>query len=237
MNTMEVLFIAGLAAGIVGSLHCIGMCGPLALAIPMGNKGPGQRFFVTVLHGLGKTASYTTLGALFGLLGKSIQLMAYQQLFSILAGILLLFSVVFVRYFHKINILYKPMSKLSTSLMVKLLKTESGYMRYMAMGAANGLLPCGLVYAALIVAAASGSVTGGVISMLGFGMGTYPTLATIMLLGAALPPIFRLRIRVLSPYFIAFAAVLLILRGSNLGIPYISPDFNTTNTAHNCCHK
>ena len=102
------------------------------------------------------------------------------------------------------------------------------------LGLLNGLLPCGLVYAACAGAAALGEWLGGIEYMTLFGLGTLPVMLGISLSGRAIPVAWRFRLQQLVPFSIAVVGVLLILRGMALGIPYVSPDLAAGTCAH--CH-
>ena len=101
-------------------------------------------------------------------------------------------------------------------------------------GAANGLLPCGMVYFAIAGALAAGSVVHGVLFMASFGLGTFPLMMLLSYFGFIINISLRNKIRKAVPYFMAAIAILLILRGMNLGIPYISPSFNAAGESIPC---
>jgi len=92
------------------------------------------------------------------------------------------------------------------------------------LGALNGLLPCGLVYVALAGAVSRGSLAAGILFMALFGLGTMPTMLAVSLSGRILPLAFRSKLRAAIPVGVCLLAMLLILRGLALGIPYLSPD-------------
>ena len=102
------------------------------------------------------------------------------------------------------------------------------------MGLLNGLLPCGLVYAACTGAAATGSLGSGAAYMALFGLGTVPLMLGIGLSGKALPIALRFKLQQLAPLSLAVVGALLVLRGLALGIPYLSPDLAAGTCAH--CH-
>lgn len=202
--------------GLVGSLHCAGMCGPLALAVPT----VGSSFLASrVIYNAGRVATYALIGALFGLAGESLRLAGAQQWLSISLGILLLAGLFFASVSIK-----TPAAKLVgrvKSTFGALLRVRT-YPALFALGATNGLLPCGLVYVAAAAAAATGHVVTSIACMAAFGLGTTPMMIGIPLLGGAAS--FRFRFQKLVPVSVFAVGTLLILRGMALGIPYISPD-------------
>jgi sulfite exporter TauE/SafE len=103
------------------------------------------------------------------------------------------------------------------------------------LGLLNGLLPCGLVYVACAGATVAGGVSSGIGYMAAFGMGTAPLMLAIGVSGRLLPLPVRLRLRAAIPVSVFLLAMLLILRGMALGIPYVSPDLQ--HSGIDCCHK
>jgi uncharacterized protein len=221
-----------LILGLAGSLHCAGMCGPLALALPAPAGGPVARVANRMLYNLGRVATYGLIGLLFGVFGKALALAGVQRWFSIGMGAVLLLGVIAGRLEGWSRPLAVPVGKLKTALGA-LLRQRSMWAIFL-IGLLNGLLPCGLVY----VAAAAAVTTGGILSaikyMLVFGFGTTPMMLALSLAGGWLPASVRLRFQKIIPACVALVAVLLILRGLGLGIPYRSPICSLHGKA--CCH-
>lgn len=210
-----------LVLGLVGSLHCAGMCGPLALALPV--AGSTRRDFVLgrLLYNLGRILTYCLLGVFFGLVGQSLALAGFQKWVSLAAGTFILFGLVAT---SKVG-LGLPITK-----SVMWLKKSVGHLlqqrtfgSLFLLGMLNGLLPCGLVYVACAAAAATGSLSVGVLSMAAFGFGTLPVMLGLGLAGRRLQGAFQIRWQSLVPISLGVVGVLLVLRGMELGIPYISP--------------
>lgn len=101
----------------------------------------------------------------------------------------------------------------------------------LAMGMVNGLLPCGLVYIALAASIAGGSIKSGAMYMLVFGLGTFPIMLGVSLAGNFIGPVFRQKIYRLVPVLIVTLGLIFILRGMNLGIPYVSPNLKGSHGA------
>ncbi len=221
-----------LLLGLVGSLHCAGMCGPLALALPTGSSAPG---FVAgrLAYNLGRIATYCLLGLIFGLVGRTLLLAGVQRWVSIGLGIALLIGLFSSRRLA----LWRPVIAIIERLkygMSGLLRRRS-FASLAMLGLLNGFLPCGLVYVACAGAIATGGLVAGAQYMAAFGLGTVPMMFGISLSGRLLPLSLRLQLRKTIPASVFLLATLLILRGMSLGIPYVSP--NLTSPTPSCCQK
>jgi sulfite exporter TauE/SafE len=217
------LIISAFLLGLTGSFHCVGMCGPLALAMPMTN---GRNNGVSILsYLLGKTIVYTAFGGIFGLFGSRIVLAGFQQSLSIILGVLLLaitISLIFKRsWFHRGRFANWISNKLQP-FFSKLLSSKSPFTP-LGFGVLNGLLPCGLVYMGIIGAIASGSFYNGMLFMALFGIGTMPVMLIFLLLAKQFSFEVRHLLQKVSPYIIMLVGVLLIVRGLGLSIPFLSP--------------
>jgi uncharacterized protein len=218
------IITAGAILGMVSSLHCIGMCGPLALALPVYHLPKLQQTIAVLLYHLGRVLTYSLLGLLFGLAGHRIYMAGFQQWFSIILGVIML--ILAFQYFlfsgHKQLQWLHPFYRLVQQLMNRFLqsKTTSGFLW---LGMANGLLPCGMVYLALAGALGTTQVSQSVAFMFFFGTGTLPAMLALTLFGKRFTPGIRLQLKRVIPYCMAAMAVLFILRGLNLGIPFVSP--------------
>ncbi|MCC6187157.1 MAG: sulfite exporter TauE/SafE family protein [Chitinophagaceae bacterium] len=222
--------ISGLGLGLLGSFHCIGMCGPIALSLPIYGKDKAEKLLLIVLYNLGRAVSYALLGAIFGYLGNQFFLFGYQQAFSITIGVVMI-SVLIIQKFapQSVTIFDKPFAKVKM-LLSRLLTSSKNTFSYFFIGVANGLLPCGLVYLAIGAAMATGSVYSGAALMFMFGLGTFPLMISLMIFGRFVSLKLRNKMRQLIPFFIIFTALVFILRGMNLGIPYLSPQLQSTDT-------
>lgn len=234
------LFIVAFTIGIVGSFHCVGMCGPLALALPISKQSFFAKFTGAFLYNAGRIVTYSVFGLVFGLIGKTAGLFGFQQWLSLVVGLLIIiFLVVPAKY--KIQALaskhlYAYFSKLRTALS-KLLKQKRQSSLFI-IGLLNGLLPCGLVYMAAAGAVAAGSTLDSVVFMAAFGLGTLPVMWSVAFFGNYIKSSIRLKINRAYPYMLALIACLLILRGMGLGIPYLSPQMNTKKAeVQVCCGK
>jgi sulfite exporter TauE/SafE len=223
-----------LLLGLVGSLHCAGMCGPLALALPKTGSTTAGFLSSRVAYNLGRIITYCALGVLFGLVGRTLVLAGLQRWLSIALGLALLAGLFSSRKLA----LWRPVTSLVERLksgMSVLLRRRSTAALFV-LGLLNGLLPCGLVYVAGASATATGGIFSGLKYMAAFGVGTVPMMLAISLTGGLIPVPLRLQLRKAIPVSVFLLAVLLILRGMDLGIPYVSPA-DLSSGRPSCCHR
>ncbi len=149
--------------GLFGSLHCIGMCGPITLALPGFESNLPKVISSRVLYNLGRTITYGFMGAVIGLAGEGISLAGAQRWVSIGSGILLIVIVLIPMSVSSRFQLLKPAYHFTDYLKKKfgkLLKSKS-VVSVFYIGLLNGFLPCGLVYVAMAGALATGSLSTG----------------------------------------------------------------------------
>lgn len=218
--------------GLIGSLHCAGMCGPLALALPVAGRGPGGFVLGRLAYNLGRVVTYAGLGIVFGLAGQGLLLAGLQRWLSITFGVLLILGLVVSRRVALAAPVVRAVGELKRR-MAGLLQQRS-FLALGTLGLLNGLLPCGLVYVACAGAAATGGWLAGAEYMAAFGLGTVPLMFGLSLGGKLLTPGLRLKLRYALPASVLVLGLLLVLRGLSLGIPYVSPDL--TAEGGGCCH-
>jgi sulfite exporter TauE/SafE len=221
------LIIAAFTMGLLGSFHCVGMCGPLALSLPLNSDSFWSKFSGSLLYNAGRIVTYSVFGLLFGAIGKSVALFGYQQWLSILLGVLIIFFIVLpkrIAVFNNNNFALHFLEKIRASLGKLFLKKN--YASLFLIGLLNGLLPCGLVYMAVAGAAATGDIINSIFFMAFFGLGTLPMMWSVAFFGNYVSIGIRHKIRKAYPYMMMLLACLLILRGMGMGIPYISPKVN-----------
>jgi hypothetical protein len=225
--------------GLISSFHCIGMCGPIALMLPVDRTNQTKKVVQIITYHLGRLSAYAVIGLVFGLLGKGLFLAGIQQKLSIFIGVLMIVVIliperVVARYnFSKPVFIF--ISKIKTSL-GKQFKDKS-YKSLFTIGLLNGFLPCGMVYVALFGAIAMQSESFGVLYMILFGLGTVPMMSSIVYLKSFLTIPIRNKIQKVIPFVAIIIGILFIFRGLGLGIPYISPsDMSLFVQATPNCH-
>ena len=211
--------------GLISSFHCIGMCGPIAMMLPVGRSNEVKKITQIITYHIGKLTAYGTLGLIFGLLGRSFYLAGMQQQLSIIVGILMiLVAVIPERIFAKYNFskpIYRVITKVKSSLGQQF--PPKSYKSLFTIGLLNGFLPCGMVYVAIFGAIAMQSVSLGVLYMLLFGIGTIPMLTAVIYISNVLSFSFRGTLQKIIPVVAVVIGMLFIIRGLGLDIPYLSP--------------
>ncbi|MFN8152957.1 MAG: sulfite exporter TauE/SafE family protein [Bacteroidia bacterium] len=212
---MDLIYWTALSVGFLGSFHCAGMCGPLALALPGSNGSMLSLVSGRLTYNLGRVVTYSILGLIAGLLGHTFSIRGWQSDLSILSGILIILFVLFsnkkVLQFinsHLVGISYFFKQKFGL-----LMKRHSAGSLFL-IGLLNGILPCGFVYLALAGAATTGGFMEGATYMFLFGTGTIPMMMMIALSGSFISLKARNIINKLSPVIAIALAIFLIHRGS-----------------------
>ncbi len=216
---------SGFIIGLLGSFHCIGMCGPIVLSLPGGLFSKWSFILNRLLYNSGRIITYMLLGAVFGLLGNRLNLYGLQQMISIIIGALILAAVLAGFYMKKINSLTLLQMKIVSGLkkILKINFDRRSKSTFLITGIINGILPCGFVYIGLSGAMVTGEFTRGALYMILFGLGTIPLMLGLSLFGNFVSLKFRNLLKKLTPVFAIILAILFILRGLDLGIPYVSP--------------
>lgn len=220
--------------GFVGSAHCAGMCGPLALALPHWGRGQGSFLIGRLLYNFGRIVTYAVLGAVFGLLGQGVALAGLQRWVSLTLGATILLGLLVAPQFANRIPVTRGVNWLKGALGTMLQRRALPAM--FGIGLLNGLLPCGLVYVACAAATATGGVISGMQYMIAFGLGTLPMLLAISLLGTKLQFALRFKVQRLIPASLLVVGLLLLLRGMALGIPYVSPKLPAQPNGAVTCH-
>lgn len=219
------ILISALLLGLMGSFHCAGMCGPIAIALPLHGNTIPQKIFGGALYNIGRAITYGIMGAIFGMLGQGLQLIGFQQKVSVVMGVLMIISVLFPSIFKNQYSLDKSWLKFIGRLKKSLgkLLTIRSFSSLFLIGLLNGLLPCGLVYMAIAGAIGTGEVLLGILYMILFGLGTIPMMLAISLAGNLFSSAIRNKINKLIPILVVLVGIFFILRGLSLGIPFLSP--------------
>jgi len=229
--------ISGLTLGLLSSFHCVGMCGPIAFALPLPQQNLYKKIAGILLYNTGRIITYSSMGIVFGFIGRIISIAGFQQYFSISMGVIILLYVS-IPYFSKHifhlawmdGFTYWIQQYLGKLLQKRKLKN------LLFIGILNGLLPCGMVYFAIAGSLVAGSVINGWGFMIAFGLGTLPFMALLSFFGFIINIHTRNYFKKIIPYALGVMAILLIIRGMNLGIPYLSPYFSSTSGNAISCH-
>jgi len=232
------MLLSAIIFGLLGSFHCIGMCGPIAFMLPIDRKNKTKGFFQILSYHLGRLFTYSLIGLLFGFLGRGFYFFGFQQQLSIIVGVLMIVTIIFPKILQKLSLSKKISTvvlKIKNSLGKELKK--KGNDTFFTIGFLNGFLPCGLVYMAVFGALATSNAFTGSLYMFLFGLGTIPLMTAFVYLGNFTKGNFRKNIQKAIPVMVVLIGVLFIIRGLGLGIPYVSPapvlDMVTNNAV---CH-
>lgn len=233
------MLYSALLFGLISSLHCIGMCGPIAMMLPVNKSNPAEKVIQILIYHIGRLTAYASLGLIFGLLGRGFYMAGIQQQLSIAVGILMIVIVVVPeREFMKYNFskpVYRLISKIKSNLGNQFKRKSPD--AFFTIGLLNGFLPCGLVYAALFGAIAMQNLTLSVTYMILYGIGTIPMMSAVVYLSNLLSIPVRNKLQKIIPIVAIFIGIMFIFRGLGLDIAYLSPsDTNLFVKANASCH-
>lgn len=224
--------------GLISSFHCIGMCGPIAMMLPVDRNNQAKKVTQILSYHIGRLTAYAMIGLIFGLLGRGLYLAGFQQKMSIFIGVAMI-AVILIpeKVFAKYNF-SKPVFKLISKIKATLgsqFKNRS-YKSLFTIGLLNGFLPCGMLYVGLFGAIAMQNEVQGVFYMILFGLGTVPMMSSVVYINSFLTISMRNKIQKFIPFVAIIIGVLFILRGLGLGIPYLSPSDMSlfVQSASNC---
>ena len=223
---MEIaLLFSALFLGFASGFHCIGMCGPIALSMGLTREQRVNFYLQNFTYNFGRIITYSILGAVIGIVGESFQLAGLQTTLSIVVGVLLIVMALFSfggkDFATKIPFINKAL--LQVKLKLSKILSKADLRSRFTTGLLNGLLPCGMVYMALTASIAAGGIWQSALYMLFFGLGTFPFMFAVVLIGNFLSQSMRLKIVKIVPIVMILLGGLFILRGLELGIPYLSP--------------
>lgn len=220
------MVFTALILGLLSSLHCIGMCGPIAMMLPLDRNNPEKKALQIITYHTGRIISYAMIGLLFGIIGRGFYLAGIQQQLSIFAGIAMIVMILIPANLFARHNFSGPVYRLISQLKSKLGKqfSKASFKSILSIGVLNGLLPCGMVYAAVFGALAMPKLYLSVFYMVLFGVGTVPLMSAVVYLQRFVSNPIRNKIQKIIPIAVVCLGFLFILRGLGLGIPYISPD-------------
>lgn len=210
--------------GLFGSLHCVAMCGPLVLAFTTDSRNRSWQVFANaILYHVGRVGMYGLLGLAIGALGHVLEVKDWQRGITLFTGFLLVgmgLLSLFGKRFHRFIRLQQQFVAPLTRWVGYWLYRPGGHL---VVGMLNGLLPCGMVYMALAAALSAASLQGSGMFMVVFGLGTWPAMLTVALIGSWAKTRIRFNFAFWLPVLCILVGGWFLLRGANLDIPYLSP--------------
>jgi len=232
---MEMTFIiSAIGLGFASGFHCIGMCGPIALSMGLTKNQKSNFYLQNITYQFGRLLTYSFLGAVLGIIGQSFEFAGFQNYLTIFVGILLIIMAIFSfggkDFASKIPFISKGLLRVKMQLGQILQRPD--YKSRFATGILNGFLPCGMVYMALTASLAAGGIWQSSLFMFLFGLGTFPFMFAVVFLGNFITTNFRIRILSIVPVMMILLGGLFVLRGLELGIPYISPKSESLHIQH-----
>ncbi len=210
------MYWIAISLGFLGSLHCIGMCGPLAAGM-LGRKNENgiQALWSALGYNVGRTIGYIIIGLLFGLIGSMVAFAGIQKAISIGLGVIMvLFFLFSINPDHLISNhrwLRTFYAKVSTALARLTQKTT--HVPAISLGFINGFLPCGLVYLAVAGALSLSNIWGSMGFMMFFGLGTFPAMMAMSMSHKMVSIKNRISMRKIYPIVTLVMGVYLIYRG------------------------
>lgn len=225
-----IFLIGSFILGLAGSFHCIGMCGPIALALPLNRNSAGSILLGVLTANAGRIITYTLLGFIIGTIGFSLQLFRFFQVLSVLFGIFLIVIAWQKHWLKQIEVSIPGLQRFISGNMRNWFH-QKGTFKLFGIGLLNGLLPCGMIFLALANALLAENPTGSAAAMAAFGLGTLPALLGVGFFAQRINQVFRTKLTAAFPYLLSVIGLLVILRGANLGIPVLSPKMEEQTTA------
>lgn len=209
--------------GLLGSIHCTLMCGPLLFALQQHQSISIAVAINKMLYQSGRILTYGLIGVLFGLLGSTFVMRGWQQGFSIFTGVLLILIGISYTIIHK----FPALVALQTRTIQPFAKAMGKWMNKpngsFVAGMLNGFLPCGMVYMALASAMNAEGLLASFQFMVLFGLGTLPLMLLFSFMTGLPKKLFKFRFSSILPVLYIIMGIWFLLRGANLDIPYLSP--------------
>jgi uncharacterized protein len=229
------MIVNGLIFGMLSTLHCAGMCGPLALMLPQKVKQNKMQF--AVLYQLGRVLTYIGIGSLVFVIGVSFNVFKMQQNLSLILGIwMVLFAVFsFLKIKTPMNLPFKKILSKTNQFLLKGNQASA-----FVLGVVNGLLPCGAIYIAALYCVSFSNWLDVASYMFLFGIGTLPVFIGAWLFFGKKLSLSVTRFQWMYRALPILVGILMILRGLNLGVNALSPELiKKGNSAEisNCCKK
>ena len=197
--------------GLAGSLHCAGMCSPLAMAITNSNRVALRN---RIIYNLGRITTYGLLGAVVGTIGYLLPWNGFQNIFSVVFGVVLIVMAAIGITGFQIPVVTPGVLKFTALLkqsFTKFLQHKSSA-TLLLMGGLNGLLPCGLTFLALSFCLAVATPFEGFIHMLAFGAGTLPVMLCLVSVVGFIANKMQWNIKTVTTGLMVISGMLLIAR-------------------------
>lgn len=230
------MIISAFILGLLGSVHCVVMCGPLTAIFSFRSKS-ARGVFQTLLYQLGRISVYVILGAIVGGLMASSFYLGLANNFALILGVLFLVLALVYLLVKPAGIQASYLGKLTTKWFGQVMNTQGvGQYKYYLAGVVNGILPCAMVYVAL-AGVASSAITSfqGALYMMLFGLGTIPALVFVgMFSNYIKTKLYFLKVKVIIPTFLIFTGLVLTLRGLNVQVPFLSAEIKPAQQTTNC---
>lgn len=221
------MFYSAFFLGFLGSLHCFSMCGPLSLLLPA-----DKRRYLTgrLIYNTGRITTYALLGLLTGVIGQQAGFIIPQKIIFITLGLLLLSYLSLSATWKKRLSVWGPVLRLAsfTRRSISRLSRQNGLAVQYGFGVVNGLIPCGLVYAALSGAFLTAGITEAAGFMVFFGLGTLPMMMSFGVIGKFLPAFLRVRPQLLYTVSYLVMAVFFLYKGLQLPVTHYANSHEIT---------
>jgi uncharacterized protein len=204
--------------GFAGSLHCAGMCSPLAMAVT-NLKGPA--FVNRILYNFGRITTYGILGLIVSSIGVALPIENFQNVLSIALGLMMIILAALGMTGIRIPFLTAGITTLTATLKTTFAKflQRKNIFSMVLLGAINGLLPCGLTFLALSFCVTLASPLAGFFYMFAFGIGTLPVMLGLISIIGLITVRMKWNIKTVTSGLMAFSGVLLIARVFLMHIP------------------
>lgn len=231
-------YIMALLMGLTGGLHCAGMCGPIMLFMPFHHFAGWRKVLALAAYHLARISVYAAMAVVLFSFKGAFRPEVQRYVSMVLGGVLLVAGIVTFLPAGFSRTVKLPWSEFVRRKLGKFIGNPS-MSSIMMSGALNGLLPCGLVYMALSASITLPGPWEAALFTYLFGMGTVPLLVAIAVVGRRVSFFRGVTFRRLTPVVVFSFGCLFLLRGMNLGIPYLSPKVAVAKgkVVHSCCHK
>lgn len=215
MTELALIFVAGL----LGSSHCLGMCGGFALTVGLQQRKLTQTGLAQLSYSVGRIFTYTVLGAICGFVGNrvstgTVQWINTSAVLCLIAGLFLIYQGLGAAGIRLWGGAESSTQGCLTGSFLKSFLQSPDYSRVFLAGMLNGFLPCGLLYGFLALAAASQDLIGGALIMATFGLGTVPLMVSAGFGGRLLSLVARRRLLKVAAWSVVVTGALTTIRGA-----------------------